>query len=77
MEEGQTPDSVQGDQHFDQKLFMLCFQWKGETIDYTGEEREHTHEWTHEQFHPSKENVCVYLVKNPWARDRDRQREGW
>ena len=35
MKEGQTPDGVEGDQHFDQKLFMLCFQWQSETIDYT------------------------------------------
>lgn len=40
VEEGQTPDSVEGDQHFDQKLFMLRFQWQSETIDYTGRERE-------------------------------------
>lgn len=35
VEEGQTPDSVEGDQHFDQKLFMLRFQWQSETINYT------------------------------------------
>lgn len=39
MEEGQTPDSVEGDQHFDQKLFVLCFQRQSETIDYTGREK--------------------------------------
>lgn len=42
MEEGQTPDSVEGNQHFDQKLFMLCFQWQSKTIDYTGREKEET-----------------------------------
>lgn len=42
MEEGQTPDSVEGNQHFDQKLFMLCFQWQSETIDYTAREKEET-----------------------------------
>lgn len=40
VEEGQTPDSVEGDQHFDQKLFMLRFQRQSETIDYTGRERQ-------------------------------------
>lgn len=40
VEKGQTPDSVEGDQHFDQKLFMLRFQRQSETIDYTGEEKE-------------------------------------
>lgn len=40
VEEGQTPDSVEGDQHFDQKLFMLRFQRQSETIDYTGRDRE-------------------------------------
>lgn len=38
VEEGQTPDSVEGDQHFDQKLFMLRFQRQSETIDYTVKE---------------------------------------
>jgi len=43
VEEGQAPDGVEGDQHFDQKLFMLRFQWQSETIDYTGGgEREET-----------------------------------
>lgn len=40
MEERQTPDSVEGDQHFDQKLFMLRFQRQSKTIDYTGGETE-------------------------------------
>lgn len=39
MEEGQTPDSVEGDQHFDQKLFMLRFQRQSETINYTEGQR--------------------------------------
>lgn len=36
MEEGQTPDSMKWNQHFDQKLFMFCLQWQSKTIDYTG-----------------------------------------
>lgn len=38
MEEGQTPDSMEGDQHFDQKLFMFCLQRQSKTIDYTERE---------------------------------------
>ena len=38
MEEGKTPHSVERDQHFDQKLFMLRFQGQSETIDYAVEE---------------------------------------
>lgn len=34
MEEGQTPDGVEGQQHSDQELFMLGFQRQSETIDY-------------------------------------------
>lgn len=37
MEEGQTPDSVEGDQHLNQELLMFCFQRQSETIDYTGD----------------------------------------
>lgn len=40
MEEGQTPDSVKGQQHSDQKLFMLGFQRQSEPIDYAEEEEE-------------------------------------
>lgn len=40
MEEGQTPDSVEWNQHFDQELFMLRFQWQSETINYTEGRRE-------------------------------------
>lgn len=35
VEERQTPDGVEGDQHLHQKLFMFCFQRQSETIDYT------------------------------------------
>lgn len=48
VKEGQTPDSVEGDQHFDQKLFMLRFQRQSETIDYTGEERDKNKESKYE-----------------------------
>lgn len=36
VEERQTPDSVEGDQHLNQELFMFCFQRQSETIDYAG-----------------------------------------
>lgn len=36
VEERQTPDGVEGDQHFHQELFMFCLQRQSETIDYTG-----------------------------------------
>lgn len=42
MEEGQTPDSMKGDQDFNQKLLMFCFQWQSKTIDYTGRKRDET-----------------------------------
>lgn len=37
MEEGQTPDRVERDQHLNQELFMFCLQRQSEAIDYTGD----------------------------------------
>lgn len=37
VEEGQTPDRVERDQHLNQELFMFRLQRQSETIDYTGD----------------------------------------
>jgi len=70
MEEGQTPDSMEGDQHFDQKLFMLCFQWQSKTIDYTKkktgerEEKKYEHKWNRKTWKSLTE-----IILSKWRRE--------
>lgn len=69
VEEGQTPDGVEGEQHFDQKLFMLRFQWQSETIDYTGRETQRDREREYE--HKLNMNTWKsFIVEDQWAADK-------
>lgn len=73
VEEGQTPDGVEGEQHFDQKLFMLRFQWQSETIDYTGRETQRHTDTEREREDEHKLNMNTwksFIVEDQWAADK-------
>lgn len=69
VEEGQTPDGVEGEQHFDQKLFMLRFQGQSETIDYTGRETQ-THREREYEHKLNMNTWKSFIVEDQWAADK-------